>query len=217
MVIFDFEGTLVDFQWKLSEAIRDALEKLWEMGFAKTQICSRKYSTLLTEAMQAAPEIGLQPEYVRDAIGRIYDSYDEDALARWNIRPGVEDFLNSLKKRGIQTALVSNVGGRTLARAMSKLGLDASFDIALSRNDVPSLKPSPDGINLILQKTAVRKDRTIFVGDSLDDINAARNAEVRVMIITNGENQRQEIVAAKPDRIFEKYEELVLIDNEEVA
>jgi len=67
-VIFDFEGTLVDFQRKLSEAIHDALEKLWEMGFTKTQIRSRKYSTLLIEAMRASPEIGLQPEYAREAI-----------------------------------------------------------------------------------------------------------------------------------------------------
>jgi len=207
-VIFDFEGTVVDFQWKLSEALEEALEKLWDMSFAKTQIRSRKYSTLLTEAMQVAPEIGIQPEDVRDAIGDIYDSYDEDALTRWNLRPGVKDFLHALKMRGIQTALVSNIGGKTLAKALSELGLEALFDITLSRNDVPNLKPRPDGINLALHRMGVSKERSIFLGDSLDDVNAARNADIKVMIITNGENLREDILAARPHRVFETYEEL---------
>jgi len=207
-MIFDFEGTLVDFQWKLSEAVEDALEKLWEIGFTRDRIGSRKYSTLLIEAVQAAPEIGLQPEYVRDAIGRIYDSYDEDALTRWNLRPGVKGFLRALKKRGVRAALVSNIGGKTMAKALSKFGLKAFFDIALSRSDVPNLKPSPDGINLALQRMGTRKDRTLFVGDSLDDVNAARNAGLKVMIITSGENLGQEVLAARPDRVFETYEDL---------
>ncbi|MGO9553404.1 MAG: HAD family hydrolase [Syntrophobacteraceae bacterium] len=207
-VIFDFEGTLVDFQWKLSEAIEEALEKLYEMGFARTQIRSRKYSTLLTEAMHLAPEIGIQPADVGDAIGNIYDSYDEDALTRWNLRPGVKDFLQALKIRGIQTALVSNIGGKTLAKALSVFGLEALFDITLSRNDVPNLKPRPDGINLALHRMGVSKERSIFLGDSLDDVNAARNADIKVMIITNGENLKSEILAARPHRVFETYEEL---------
>lgn len=210
-MIFDFEGTLVDCQWKISEAIEDVLQKLGQMGLARTRISSRKYSTLLAEAMQAAPEIGVQPEDVRDAIGAIYDCYDEDALTRWNLRPGVKDFLQALKARGIQTALVSNVGGKTLVKALTKLGLEAFFDITLGRNDVPNLKPSPDGINLALHRMGVGKDRSIFVGDSLDDVNAARNAELKVMIITNGENLREEILAAGPHRVFETYEELCRI------
>jgi beta-phosphoglucomutase-like phosphatase (HAD superfamily) len=51
-VLFDFEGTLVDFQWKLAEAVAEALEMLRGMGFPKDGIRSRKYSTLMTEATQ---------------------------------------------------------------------------------------------------------------------------------------------------------------------
>lgn len=95
-MIFDFEGTLVSFEWKIPEAVEDVLNKLETMGFARTRIRSRKYSTLLLEAMQVAPEIGVRPEDVRDEICRIYDSYDQDALARWDLRPGAKDFLNAL-------------------------------------------------------------------------------------------------------------------------
>jgi phosphoglycolate phosphatase len=208
-MLFDFEGTLVDFQWQLSAAIEETRSMLWKMGFSQDRILSRKYSTLMTEAMEAAAEIGLSPEQVRESIGCVYDRYDEDALTRWALRPGVKDFLNAIKSKGMSTGLVSNVGSKTLTKALSKLGLADFFDIALSRNDVLNLKPHPDGLNLAMKRLGISKDNSIFLGDSLDDVNAARNAGIRIMIITDGENGKEDILAAKPDRVIQSYDELL--------
>ncbi|MGC8491992.1 MAG: HAD family hydrolase [Syntrophobacteraceae bacterium] len=208
-VLFDFEGTLVDFQWKIPEAVAEVLEMLLSMGFARAQLRSRKYSTLVQEAMEAAPRLGLRPEAVREAIGAIYDRYDEDALTRWKMRPGALDFLFALRSRGVRTALVSNVGAGGLAKALARLGLRPLLDIFLSRNDVPNLKPSPDGINLALEKLGARRQASLFIGDSLDDIHAARGAGLRALIITNGENPREEILQAQPHATFERYAELL--------
>jgi phosphoglycolate phosphatase len=208
-MLFDFEGTLVDFQWQLSAAVAETLETLWNMGFAKDRILSRRYSTLMTEAMQVATDIGLSPDQVQEMIGCVYDRYDEDALTRWALRPGVKDFLGAIKAKGIRTGLVSNVGGKTLTKALSKLALTEFFDVALSRNDVLNLKPSPDGLNLAIERLGTSKDNSIFLGDSLDDLNAARNAGIRVMIITDGENVKEDIWAAKPDHVIKSYEELL--------
>ena len=209
-ILFDFEGTLVDFQWQLSAAIAETLEMLWQMGFAPERILSRKYSTLLSEAMQAAAEIGLSPEQVRKRIGEIYDRYDEDALTRWTLRPFVLESLIAIKAKGIRTALVSNLGGKTLTAALSKFCLTNYFDIVLSRSDVNNLKPSPDGLHLALAKLGVSKDASVFIGDSLDDVNAAKAAGIRVVIITAGENATEEIQAAQPDQMIRCYKELLL-------
>ena len=209
-ILFDFEGTLVDFQWQLSAAIAETLEMLWQMGFAPERILSRKYSTLLSEAMQAAAEIGLSPEQVRERIGEIYDRYDEDALTRWTLRPFVLESLIAIKAKGIRTALVSNLGGKTLTAALSKFCLTNYFDIVLSRSDVNNLKPSPDGLHLALAKLGVSKDASVFIGDSLDDVNAAKAAGIRVVIITAGENATEEIQAAQPDQMIRCYKELLL-------
>ena len=208
-MLFDFEGTLVDFQWKLSEAVEETLEMLWNMGFTKNLILSRKYSTLMTEAVQVATEIGLPPDQVREKICRVYDRYDEDALTRWVLRSGVKEFLNNIKAKGIFTGLVSNVGGKSIAKALSKLALADYFDVVLSRNDVINLKPNPEGLNLAIEKLGICKDRSILLGDSLDDVNAARNAGIRIMIITDGENAKEDILAAQPDHMIQSYEELL--------
>jgi phosphoglycolate phosphatase len=208
-MLFDYEGTLVDFQWKLAEAVEETLKMLWDIGFAKDRILSRRYSTLMTEAMQGADEIGLYPDQVQEKIGCIYDQFDEDALTRWTLRPGAKDFLLAIRAKGIKTGLVSNVGGKSLTKALSKLGLEGLFNIALSRNDVLNLKPSPDGLNMAIEWLRAEKDNSIFMGDSLDDINAARNAGLRVIIITEGENIREDILAAKPDYVIKGYDELL--------
>jgi len=200
---------LVDFQWKLSEAIEETLEMLWNMGFTKNLILSRKYSTLLTEAVQVATEIGLPPDQVREKICRVYDRYDEDALTRWVLRSSVKDFLNTIKAKGICTGLVSNVGGKSIAKALSKLDLADYFDVVVSRNDVMNLKPNPEGLNLAIEKLGICKDSSILLGDSLDDVNAARNAGIRIMIITDGENAKEDILAAQPDHVIQSYEELL--------
>jgi len=210
-MLFDFEGTLVDFQWKLSAAIEETLEMLWKAGFAKDRILSRKYSTLMTEAMQAASEIGLSPDYVREKIGNIYDRYDEDALTRWALRPDVGDLLCAVRAKGIRTALVSNVGGKILTSALSKLCLTEYFDFVFSRNDVLNLKPNPDVLNLALERLGVSNYDSILVGDSLDDVNAAKNAGIRMMIITGGENAKADILAAKPDYVIQCYQELLAV------
>ncbi len=208
-VLFDFEGTLVDFQWKIPEAVAEVLEMLLSMGFGKTELKSRKYSTLVREAMEAAPRLDLRPEAVREAIGAVYDRYDEDALTRWKMRPGALDFLFALRSRGVRTALVSNVGAKALAKAITRLGLRPLLDVFLSRNDVANLKPSPDGINLALETLGARRKASLFIGDSLDDVHAAHGAGLRALIITNGETPREEILRAQPHATFERYGELL--------
>lgn len=208
-ILFDFEGTLVDFQWQLSAAIAETLEMLREMGFPRDRIQSRKYSTMMSEAMQAATGIGLSPDQVREQIGAVYDRYDEDALTRWALRPFVLDSLAAIRAKGNRTALVSNLGGKTLTAALTKFGLRDYFDLVVSRSDVRNLKPNPEGLLLALAKLEVHKDASIFVGDSLDDVTAAKNAGIRVIIITAGENTSDEILAAQPDYVIQSYAELL--------
>jgi phosphoglycolate phosphatase len=208
-ILFDFEGTLVDFQWKLSEAVEEVLQTLEGMGFMRDRIRSRKYSTLLPEALQMAARLGLPADLVREKIFAVYDRYDEDALTRWSPRPGVKDFLHEAKNRGIHAGLVSNVGIKCLSRALVKFGLEGIFEVALSRNDVANLKPSPDGINLALERLGARKEKSIYIGDSLDDVHGARNAGLRVIIISEGENLKEEIFKAQPDYVIQGYGELL--------
>ena len=208
-ILFDFEGTLVDLQWNLQGAVKETLEMLNTLRFPIQRLQGMKYSTLMLEAIRMAQEIGQSAETVREKIGAIYDRFDEDAFTRWNLRSGSKEFLSALKTKGIKTGLVSNVGRKALEKAVLKLGLHPLFDVVVSRNDVQFMKPSGDGLRLALNRLQVIQDKAVYVGDSLDDIEAAKATGVTVIIIMGEENLKAELLAAGPDRLIYHFTELL--------
>jgi phosphoglycolate phosphatase len=209
-VLFDFEGTLVDEEWNVKGAVQETLGKLRASGFSIEGLQGKKYSLLMREAMQTASETGRSPEEVREIIGAIYDRYDQDALSRWSLRPGAKEVLHTLQTKGIKTALVSNVGEKALALAFQKLDLRSSFDLRVSRNDVQAMKPSGEGITLAIKQLHVSKEKVLLVGDSPDDIHAAREAGVKVILIAGGENPKVEAPRAQPDDLIRNLKEFLV-------
>lgn len=216
-ILFDFEGTLVDFQWDLNGAVQETLEMLRTSGFPTDRLQGKKYSVLMREAMEMASEIGRSPDETMERIGSIYDRYDEDALSRWTLRPKARDFIDDLKRNGIKTGLVSNIGRMALERAFHKLNFDQLFDVSITRNDVRTLKPGAEGINLALTRLRVTINKALHVGDSLDDIHAAREAGLKVIIILGGENSKSDLLSAGPDFLIQDFGKLIALLREEFS
>ncbi len=208
-VLFDFEGTLVDHQWNRNEAVQETLNRLNFLGFPVNRLQGMKYSLLKNEAMAIAQEIGKSPDEVKEVIDAVYERFDEDALLRWTLRPKAKEFLSLLKTSEVQTGLVTNLGSRTLKEGMKKLGLHSLFDVLVSRNDVHHLKPNGEGIRLALDRLGVLKEKALYIGDSLDDIQASREVGVRVIIILGGESSTSEILSRRPDFLIRDYGELI--------
>ena len=209
-ILFDFEGTLVDLQWNLQGAVKETLEMLKTLRFPIQRLQGMKYSTLMLEAVRMAQEIGQSAGRVREKIGAIYDRFDEDALKRWTLREGSEDFLSALKTKGIKIGLVSNVGRKALDKAILKLDLHPFFNVVVSRNDVQSMKPSGEGLRLALSRLRVISDKALYVGDSLDDIQAAKAAGVKVIVIMGKENSKAEFLSAGSDQLIYHFNELLI-------
>jgi phosphoglycolate phosphatase len=208
-ILFDFEGTLVDLQWNLHGAVEETLEMLGGLGFPIQRFQGMKYSTLMLEAMRMAQEMGQSPDGVREKIGAIYDRFDEDAFTRWTLREGSKDLLSFLKTKGIKIGLVSNVGRKVLEKALPKLDLRPIFDVVVNRNDVQTMKPSGEGLRLALSRLHVIQDKALYVGDTLDDVQAAKAAGVKVIVITGKESSKAELLSAGPDQVITHFKELL--------
>ena len=198
-LIFDFEGTLVDFQWSLAEAEAEGSAALANLGMIP-EGPGISYADLMNIALRYQENFG-RSEGVK-ALSAIYDRYDADALTRWQVREGVRETLKDIKNRGILTGLVSNVGSASLSLALERLGLGLLLDVPVSRNDARWLKPHPAGIQMVCRRLGCKAREVWYVGDSLDDIKAARNAGVLVAVVQGGQNLLGEIREAKPDWVI---------------
>ncbi len=198
-LIFDFEGTLVDFQWLLAEAEAEGAAALANLGMIP-EGQGGSYADLMNIAWRYQENFGRSDGVA--ALSVIYDRYDADALTRWQVRDGVRETLKEIKSRGIFTGLVSNVGTAGLSSALESLGLGPFLDLAVSRNDARWLKPHPAGLQLVCRRLGCEAKEVWYVGDSLDDIKAARNAGIPVAVVEGGQNRLSEIREAKPDWII---------------
>ena len=198
-LIFDFEGTLVDFQWRLAEAEAEGAAALANLGMIP-EGQRGSYADLMNRAWRYQENFG-RSEGVT-TLSAIYDRYDADALTRWQVRDGVLETLKEIKSRGVITGLVSNVGTVSLSKALARLGLGSFLDAAISRNEARWLKPHPAGLQLVCRRLGYQAKEVWYVGDSLDDIKAARNAGVLVAVVQGGQDRLAEIREAKPDWII---------------
>jgi len=190
-VFFDFEGTLVNFQWQLKPAVEECLTALAGVGFnrqlyGENPSYAHIYNHTRSISMEGKSLSDI--EDVMDIIDKIYDKYDADALTRWELYPDTLDCLGALRRRGFEIGVISNVGRASLDAALIRLGLAEHIGVVVSRGDVASLKPSPEGLLYAARALDVAPEKCLFVGDSRNDVGAARKAGMLSAYLSGGED-----------------------------
>jgi HAD superfamily hydrolase (TIGR01549 family) len=201
-VFFDFEGTLVDFQWRLKPAVEECLTALESMGLQRQWYGpSPNYASIYNDTLRFSGQGDGRktPHRVMHIVDTIYDKYDADAMTRWHLYPETMDMLAALDDNGFQMGLISNIGRKSLCSAMDRLNLSNRLAVVLSRDDVTRLKPDPDGLLKAASQLKVDPAHVIFIGDSKKDVVAARNAGMLSGFITSGEDSPNALVENPPD------------------
>ncbi len=191
IILFDHEGTLVDFQWRLDDAAQEILAILSNAGIDPALYgTSPGYATLFNTTRDITS--GWEPkktDQLFKQLAVIYDAYDRDALSRWTPYPDTRSVLEKLFASGYRMGVVSNCGFYAVDTLLERFNLVKYFEIILSRNDVSYLKPSPEGLKLALEKLGAPAARTLFVGDSTNDILAADKVSMPSCFLSGGESR----------------------------
>lgn len=180
-LIFDFEGTLVNFAWDLDKAVKEAKSVLEERGI---KIESDNYAEIYNFVASFYPSL-------ISLIDQIYDKYDLQALEKWKLKEGVKDVLEKL---GVKKAIVSNISKDVLRDALERFHISNCFEAVIGRKDVPLLKPSPAGIFKAIESLKTNKKDVLFVGDSRSDVEACKKAGIKIAVL-EGENKLSELNA----------------------
>lgn len=206
LITFDFEGTLVNFQWNLDGAVTEVITAMSGEGINPAVLQGMNYAVIYNFVKEKEQEWGFADGYLVSIIAGIYDKYDLDAASRWQ---PVDDLAATLRRLNrYRLAMVSNIGRVGLAAVISKFLLEQSFSITINRNDVSLLKPNPEGLLKAITASGASKNQVIHIGDSLADLYAAREAGVKIGIILGGENKPEVLLREKPDLVIENFSSL---------
>jgi phosphoglycolate phosphatase len=206
--IFDFEGTLVDFQWQLKPAEDELRRAFAELGFDGDEFANGNYAAMWNAAADLFVQQGRMAE-LRQALCPIYDRWDLDALSRWAPRPGAAEMLRRLVAGGSRVGMVSNIGREALTRALTCFEFARWLSPVVTRDEVTYMKPRAEGILRVLSDWQVAAGDVLFIGDSRADVFGARAAGMPVAIIRGGECDESAFADAPPDHMISQLNELV--------
>ncbi|MGH9335021.1 MAG: HAD family hydrolase, partial [Vicinamibacteria bacterium] len=124
--------------------------------------------------------------------------------------PGATAALEALHRRELPLAVLTNKPVRESRKILDGLGLRRYFRAVYGGDSFERKKPDPMGVLFLLEETKVGPGETLFVGDSLVDLQTARNAGVRSCLVTYGMGALPEDFG-KPDFLIDDLRRLPVI------
>ena len=224
-IIFDKDGTLIDFDafWiKISTvAVKDILKELEcndvsaedvlsilgvEDGITNIDgiLCSSTYSKIGDNINYALSRSGytFDLEYVKSITLSAFERHVDKGVVKGTCE-NIREVLLKIKKEGIKIFVVTSDRIFTTEKSLKILGVFDVFDgIYTDDGDVPP-KPKPDCIYDICKKFSLSPDEIIMVGDTVNDVNFAKNGGIKMIGVAKGEKNRER---------FLKQTEIVLPD-----
>jgi 2-hydroxy-3-keto-5-methylthiopentenyl-1-phosphate phosphatase len=207
-IIFDLDGTLIEAH----EAIYLGMEVAFR-SFGKPFFPFKDIRTHLKADLEATLSPFFSREEALKAIPIIRKKYEEIYLEKTHFLDGAEGLLKTLRSRGIALAVASNKFGRFSRGALAHLGVADYFKSILGAGDGHRNKPFPDMLHASLKELGLPPEEVIFVGDSLEDIDAGKQAGVDVYALPTGVHSKTELIQGKPRRILTRLGELIPIVN----
>lgn len=199
LAIFDFDGTLADsFPWFCS--VLDQTADKFDLRRVKPEEIE---SLRDRSSRDALAYLGV-PALKLPAISIFMRKLATDGLDRIPLFPGAADALRTLHGQGVRLALVSSNAEDNVRHVLA----DAAGLIDLYACG-SSLWGKSGKFASVLSALKIGKSQTIAVGDEIRDIDAARKAGLAVGTVTFGYNSRQALEGAKPDFLFDRYDEMV--------
>ncbi|RPJ05130.1 MAG: HAD family hydrolase [Deltaproteobacteria bacterium] len=203
-IIFDLDGTLLEAY----EAIYLGMGEVFRT-FGKPLFPPGDLRRHLKADLQATLAPFLSPEETSKAISIFRKRYEEVYLEKTHFLDGAKEILNSLHRQGMVLAVASNKLGLFSRKVLAHLGVAGYFQSILGAGDGHRNKPFPDMIQASLKEMELPPEEVVFVGDSLEDIQAGREAGVDVYALPTGVHSKEELATGRPKRILRSLEDLI--------
>jgi phosphoglycolate phosphatase len=124
---------------------------------------------------------------------------------------GVESTLHTLKRSGYRLAIITNKPEVFVRPIINALHIGDLFDLILGGDSLSERKPSPLPLIYACEQLKVLPGQCVMVGDSKNDILAAKAANIQSIGLTYGYNYGEDISVYQPDWRFEHFSDLLTI------
>jgi phosphoglycolate phosphatase len=195
LLVFDWDGTLMDSIGAIVECTKDTMRDL-DLSGVREETIRGTIGLGLRETMEI-----LCPGGGEAMFARILESYRKHWVATWRDRPllfeGVGEMLEGLAGEGYLLAVATGKSRRGLEFALAQTGLGGVFHATRTVDEAFS-KPHPQMLLDILDELGVRAGEAVMIGDTTYDLEMAQNAGTAAVGVCTGSHCREELLRLEP-------------------
>ncbi len=199
-VIFDLDGTLADTAGEIALALERAFT---EFGVAPLpeagvrELIGRGVAVLVERALTS---IGAEVD-AGAVVERFEVHYAATVATTARLYPSVHEGLARLQERGLPLAVVTNKPRLFTERLLDRLDLRDFFVAVVAGDDGWPKKPAGEMLGAACTQMASRVEETLMLGDSANDVLAARAAGCPVWCVPYGYNEGRPVESLACDRV----------------
>ena len=206
-VIFDLDGTLMDTACEIDAALARTFEELGVPVLPTPDVVAligRGVRSLVERALAKQSAGGIDLEH---AVERFEEHYAALVGTQASLFPGVLDGMRALAAHGRKLAVVTNKPRYFTERLLEKAGVDSMMDAVVAGDDGIRRKPAGDMLQAACGKMGSTPRETLMVGDSDNDVLAARAAGCPVWCVPYGYNEGRPAETLACDRLVATVDE----------
>ncbi|MWQ63271.1 phosphoglycolate phosphatase [Glaesserella parasuis] len=215
LIGFDLDGTLVNSLPDLALSLNSA--------FAEVGLPQAPEELVLTWIGNGADVLfakgmewtGKADEFSQEELAQIKRRfgyfYGENVCNISKLYPNVKETLETLKAQGYILAVVTNKPTKHVLPVLQAFKIDHLFSEALGGQSLPQIKPHPAPLYYLCGKFGLYPHEILFIGDSKNDILAAKAAGCKSVGLTYGYNYNIPISESEPDYVCEDFAEILKV------
>ena len=220
LLLFDLDGTLVDSVGDLAWCGDEMLGQLGLPARGREATLNwvgngmeRLVKRLLTGSMDGEPEAAL----FERGIAIFRELYGRHASDHCEVYPGVRACLDWFRGRDYRLACVTNKPEPFTSQLLEAMGLFDYFDLVVAGDTTARKKPDPMPLHYAADHFGLGHDVCLMIGDSSNDVLAAKAAGFASVGVTYGYNHGRDIAESSPDFVFDNLSELANLFNRETT
>lgn len=214
LILFDLDGTLVDSVPDLAYCIDGMMTGIDRPAWGESRVrewvgngVERLVKRALIGQLEGEPD---DSEYAR-ALPLFMDLYRRHNGQRSRLYPGVKPTLERLQSAGYRLACVTNKADQFTRPLLRALGIYDYFSLITSGDTLPRKKPDPLPLLHSAEQFGISPADALMVGDSSNDVKAARAAGFAIVCVPYGYNHGADIRRSRPDAVIDTLEQLTAL------
>ena len=196
-ILFDLDGTLVDTAPDLMKAHNHIMKKYGYETKSTEEIrnlVGKGASALIGRSLwgSAKEEFGkIEDKKIKEKmVNEFINFYGNNILNESTLINGVEDFLKWCNEKKISLAVCTNKQEHLAVDLLKKIGIYNYFEYVAGSNTFNYCKPDPRHITSIIEILNGDIKKSLMIGDSETDANAAKSASIPMVLLENGYTER---------------------------